>query len=107
MKREEKFKTPEGNHMEGSWGARLPNRKKALANCRDDEGVAMCKANDGDAGVHKDMLLLAWKRAKSTDSDQWEILPCSTLKCPECNWNELMNCSNTSKNVVCVHFETG
>lgn len=64
MKREEKFKTPEGNHVEGSWGARLPNRKKALANCKDNEGVAMCKANDSDEGVHKGMLILGLEKSK-------------------------------------------
>lgn len=53
------------NHMEISWGARLPNRKtKALVNCRDSEGVAMCKANDSNEGIDKSTLILGQEKSR-------------------------------------------
>lgn len=37
--------------------------KKALANYKDNEGVAMCKADDSSAGINKDTLILGQEKS--------------------------------------------
>lgn len=51
-------KNCKGNHVEGSWGSRLPNRKKASPNYKDNEGAAMCKANASNEDIDKGTLVL-------------------------------------------------
>lgn len=38
--------------------------KKALVNCRDNEGVAMCKANDSNLGTDKSTLILGQEKSR-------------------------------------------
>lgn len=39
-------------------------KKKALVNCRDNEGVAMCKANGSNEGIDKSTLILGQEKSR-------------------------------------------
>lgn len=60
-------------HAKGLWWKSYGNflrskvtkqKKKALVNCRDSEGVAMCKANDSNEGIDKSTLILGQEKSR-------------------------------------------
>lgn len=43
---------------------KVTKQKKALANCKNNKGVAMCKANDSDEGINKGTLILGLEKSR-------------------------------------------
>lgn len=84
-------------HAKGPWWESYGNflrskvtkrkKKKALVNYRDNEGVAMCKANDSNECIHKSTLILGQEKKQRTQLIiLMKFFTVFFLKYPEFQW---------------------